>query len=260
MKPEEIEYRTSSKTTHSRWYVFLTEAIKVWHTPLKMCFFFPACDSTTKKLQLQRVNFQWPLMTHPKPSPFFSTSQVLFDNLCLRQPISSSGCVQVAFLKLFGYACYVFNQAWFGVTIGLVPWIFIGRRKRWWLHGTSPWQRWRRKLRQPTNMDAPTTSLELTLPSQKKGLCFFFEVGGVVCLCFFLVFDWPNFWTKFSSRRNALKGHWPYPKTLSDVWWRWDTVGPSRYQAIIVPWAFGSWCFIECNVLQNLDVGNLFVV
>ena len=59
-----------------------------------------------------------------------------------------------------------------------------------------------------------------------------------------------------SSRRNALKGHWPYPKTLSDVWWRWGlTMGPSRYQAIelsLKPSEAG-W-FIECNVLQNLDV------
>ena len=42
-----------------------------------------------------------------------------------------------------------------------------------------------------------------------------------------------NFWTKLSSRRNALKGHWPYPKTLSDVWWRW--VPPWEHRVIKPP-------------------------
>lgn len=67
MKPGEIEYRTSSKTTHSRWYVFLTEAIKVWHTPLKMCFFFRLATRQQKSFSFKGSIFNdlsWLIQNH----------------------------------------------------------------------------------------------------------------------------------------------------------------------------------------------------
>lgn len=92
-----------------------TEAIKVWQTPLKMCCFsilFRLATRQQKKFSFKGSVFNdlsWLIQNHHL---FFQLHKCLFDKLFLRQPLSSSGRVQVAFLKLFGYACYVFNQAW----------------------------------------------------------------------------------------------------------------------------------------------------
>lgn len=86
---------------------------------------------------------------------------------------------------------------------------------------------------------------------RKKGGRFFFWSRGDVCLCLFSGFWLTKFlnktfekvylWGSVSSRRNALKGHWPYPKTLSDGWWRCRNSG-------------AGW-FIECkSASRNLKI------
>lgn len=100
------------KTTHSRWYGFLQKTIKVWQTPLKMmCFCFPACDSTTKKLQLQRVGFQWPLIIIQDHHLFFNFTSVVWQ-------FSSSVVSRWRFWSSLAMLAMFSTRPGFGVTIG----------------------------------------------------------------------------------------------------------------------------------------------
>ena len=110
------------KNTHSRWYGFLQKTIKVWHSHLKMCIFVSGLPLDNKKASASKGRVSMSSHHHhPKPSPFFQLHKC-----CLtiyfwgNKGVAPLLCVQVAFLKLFGYACYVFNQAKLWVGHGML--------------------------------------------------------------------------------------------------------------------------------------------
>ena len=242
MKQGEIEYRTSSKITHSRWYGFLQKTIKVWHAPLNMCFFFfSACDSTTKKLQLQRSIFTDLSSSSKTITCFCSTSQVLFDNLVLRLQRGSSAVVCPGGVFEALWLCLLCFQP--GQTVGGPPhaleWPSDWDRRigltDWFssegatedgsmvlLHGKGGVANLDNQPTWTTNDQQRAYNWHYHL--RKKG-SFFFEVEMMFVYVFVLVFDWPKKLNKVFLEAKRPKGALALSK---DIERRVVEVGPHR--------------------------------